>query len=327
MAVLGPAVSQVAVGYREDMVVAAGGEASVRAVRVLEGEIQGLRGAVEDGVGGGVGVRLPVVCDTGQCRFEPFQGLGICAEARDISDKLTVVTSRRIEGNSTAGGLTRSTGPSYNVSLPQGEDCRLTTSQPLNVLTCKTNGSTSLSFEGGAAETAIYSMPVIYSNTKDGDDADVEFAALEVLFHLCLNTYSASVRDGQPAFKTVGSTASLAPGSTDREVDVECEMPAAGSEVVCKAGDVPANAFMKLKGSGEEGDVEVSAKLGALAGIAVAIGEGMSGLWMRDGDETIIVGARLMEGISRVVYDGGKGEQRDRVGKMAESVANSLTNA
>ena len=53
----------------------------------------------------------------------------------------------------------------------------------------------------------------------------------------------------------------------------------------------------------------------------------MSGLWMRGGDETIIVGARLMEGISRVVYDGGKGEQRDRVGKMAESVANSLTNA
>lgn len=324
LAVLGPAVSQVAVGYGEGVVVA-GGEASVRVMRNLEGEVESLRGAVEDGVEGGVGVCFPVVCDAGQCRFEPFQGLGICAEVRDITDRLTVVTSRRIEGNSTAGDPIRLTRRSYNVTLPQGPNCHLTTSQPLNVLTCKTSGSTTLSFDGGLGDTAIYSMPIIYSNTEDGDEV-VEFEALEVLFHLCLNTYSASVRDGQPGFKTIKTSASLAPGSADKEVDVECETPTSGSEVECEAGDVPANAFMKLEDPGGDSDVEVSAQFRALTGIAVVIGEGMSGQWMRGGNVSITLGTRLMEGISSVIYEGENGQQKDRVEKLAGSIANSLTN-
>lgn len=329
LAVLGPAVSQVAVGYREGEVVTEG-KASVRSVRVLEGDVQGLRGAVEDGVGGGVGLKFPVVCDTGQCRFEPFQGLGICAKVRDVTDTLTVVTSRRMEGNSTAGDPVRSTR-SYNVSLPQSANCRLTTSQPLNILTCKTNGSSTLSFDGGAADTAIYSMPVIYSNPKGAEedaeeDAEVEFKALDVLFHLSLNTYSASVRDGKPGFKTIGTASSLVPGSADEEVDVECEEPSSGSEVECVVGDLPSDAFMRLEDRGGDGDGDVGAQFRALAGIAVAIGEGMSGLWMRSGDASIILGTRMMEAISRVLYDGEEGEQKNRAEKMAESVANSLSN-
>lgn len=325
-----PAITQVAIGYKEGtMPAGGGGESSVSATRILENKIEGLGSAVEDGVKGSVGLSLPVSCHTGQCDFEPFEALGICAEVHDVSDKLNITTGSRRSGNSTDSPV--SSGSAYNVSLPEEANCHFMTGDPRNVMTCKTDGSATLSFEGDFKDSAIYSMPVIYSNPEDdSDDADVEFEALEVLFHLCLNTYSASVRHSQPGFKIDKTSATLASGSDDRAVDVECEAPIhAGSEgaVKCEAEDVPSDAFMKLSAKGR-GDVEVSAQFEALGEVAMAMGEGLVGLWMQEGDDDpSIVGTPLMEDISKVVYGGEVNEQKDRVTKMAESIATSLTNA
>lgn len=324
-----PAITQVAIGHKEGTMPAGGGEASASATRILEGKIEGLGSAVEDGVKGGVGLDLPVACHTGQCDFEPFEALGICAEVHDVSDKLNITTGSRRSGNSTDSPVI--SGSSYNVSLPEEANCHFMTGDPRNVMTCKTDGSTTLSFDGDLKDTAIYSMPVIYSNPEDdSDDADVEFEALELLFHLCLNTYSASVRHSQPGFKVVKTSAALASDSDDKEVDVACEAPIhAGSEgaVECEAEDVPSDAFLKLGAKGR-GDVEVSAQFEALGEVAMAMGEGLVGLWMREGDdEPSIVGTSRMEDISKVVYGGEAKEQKDRVTKMAGSIATSLTNA
>lgn len=320
LALSAPAVTQVAIGYREGAGPGGGGDASVSAARILEGTVEGLGTAVEDGVEGGVELEFPVECHTGQCDFEPFVALGVCAQVHDVSEKLTVKQG----SNSTD----RSRDSPNNVSLPEEANCHFVTGQPRNVMTCKTDGSATLSFDGGVADAAIYSMPVIYSNPEgESDDADVEFQALEVIFYLCEAEYSASVRDSQPAFKMDKSSAVLAANSDDRDVDVKCDIPTrAGSEgaVECDAGSMPSAAFMKL----EEGDVEVSAQFRALGEIAVAMGEGLVGLWMQEGDEEAsVVGTPRMEDISRVVYGGAVGEQKGRVERMAESIATSLTNA
>lgn len=324
-----PAITQVAIGYGEGTVPAGGGDAAISATRILEGKVEGVAAAVEDGVKGGVGLSLPVACHTGQCDFEPFEALGICAEVHDVSDRLAITRGSQRGGNGT--DIPVSSGSSYNVSLPEEASCRFMTGDAYNVMTCKTDGLVTLSFDGDLRDAAIYSMPVIYSNPEDGaDGTDVEFVALEVLFHLCLNTYTASVRHSQPGLKVVATSAALAAGSDDRAVGVECGTPIhPGPEgaVKCEAKDVPSDAFMRLEARGR-GDVEVGAQFEALGGIAKAMGEELIGLWMRDeDDEPSILGTPRMKDISKVVYGGEVRAQKDRLEKMAESIATSLTNA
>lgn len=320
-----PAVTQVAIGYSEGTVLTGGGGAIASAIRVLDGKIEGLATAVKDGVAGEVELSLPIECHTGQCDFDSFVALGICSEVHEISDKLTVTDKG--SRNKTASLS------SYNVSLPEAANCHFVTGQPLNVMVCKTEGSATLSFDGELEDTAIAAVPIIYSNPEDGsDDADVDFEALEILFHLCLNTYSASVRGAQSHFKITETSTSLASGSGDRKVDVKCDMPTrAGSKdaVECDAkGGVPSDASIKLEDKNGDDNTEASAHFGALEEIAAAIGEGLVGLWMREGDdEPSVTGTSNMEDISKLVYDGKVGEQKDRVTKMAESIATSLTNA
>ncbi|SPO02105.1 uncharacterized protein DNG_04778 [Cephalotrichum gorgonifer] len=340
LSLLVPAVSQVAVGHKEDVVSAGNLVASLSATRILEADsdIEGLGAAIREGVVGKVDLEFPILCPTGQCDFESFEGLGICARVNDITDRLTVTAgaSKGSGGNSTStDGKVRSTrSSSHNVTLPREANCQLTTNQPLNVLTCKTDGSKTLSFDGDAKGTAIYSMPIIYSDAKgSGNSTEVEFEALEVLFHLCQGTYSASVRDARAEFKTVSTSAVVASDSADREVGVNCDVPTpSGSKgaVDCSSSDdIPSNAFMKFDNAEDKEDaVEVSAHFGALEKIALAIGAGTSGLWMRESEdgEASVVGTADVESISKVIYDGAKEERKNRVTRMAENIATSLTN-
>lgn len=333
-------VTQAAVGYQHGHAPLPGeGAAVVRAARILGSEQEG---GFADGIVGALSLdvlpfRLPVTCATAECEFPALESLAVCAKVRDATSLLTEPTAAR--ANSTTGTSRSGKRAAYSAALPSEAKCSLESDSEFNVLACKTDGSTTLSFgedddndDENLRKTVIYSMPVIYSNPNSTESPiGAKFEAVEIIFHLCLNTYETKVADGVAEFSVTGSSYAVGSESANREVDVSCAVlrstdtnstTAAPTNCTVSRGGVPSDAFLELDGE----DGVYKAHFATLEDMALTMNEALSGLYEREPSQRAI--GRHIEHIAEsVVFNGDQDRQRDRISRMADNIAVSLTNA
>ncbi|CAI4219268.1 unnamed protein product [Parascedosporium putredinis] len=336
-------VTQAAVGYQHGHAPLPGeGAAVVRAARILGSEQEG---GFADGIVGALGLdvlpfRLPVTCATAECEFPALESLAVCAKVRDVTSLLTEPGAAR--ANSTTGTSRSGKRAAYSAALPSEAKCSLESDSEFNVLACKTDGSTTLSFgedddddddddDENLRKTVIYSMPIIYSNPNSTESPiGAKFEAVEIVFHLCLNTYETKVTDGVAEFSVTGSSYAVGSESADREVDVSCAVlrstdtnstTAAPTNCTVSRGGVPSDAFLEL--DGEDGIYK--AHFATLEDMALTMNEALSGLYEREPSQRV-VGRHIEHIAESVVFNGDQDKQRDRISRMADNIAVSLTN-
>lgn len=357
---LTPTITQLAVEVSETVVRGEGvGEATLLARQRLGGggdEELDWGGALRKAVRGDdtSNVAFESRCPSDDCGFPEFESLAICSHVNDITDKLAVssnVKSASDDDESTNGSSTKDNAehsksirlPVYNVSLPSPANCRLRTDAPFSVVSCKTEGSTTVGgLEGGAEGSIVYSMPLIYSipddfNSPGSSDSSVssksKFEALEMILYLCRNAYSAKARSASSTAELLGSSSKLASDSADRTVDVLCDAPSLNQtdgKINCEGSkSIPDGAYMTLESPNSDGE-EFKASFKTLEALAQAINEETSGIYMKKiegGSERVQTrGSEGTKAISEVIYSGDQNMQRrmERVTDMAGRISASL---
>ncbi len=183
---------------------------------------------------------LEVSCPTGNCQFPRFSSLGVCVQQKNITDLLNVTTSSPPTPDQWPTVIQLGNASfQYNVSL--GGDCSMLSPSTVAFKTCKTDANQSYAFQNDWELMAakIYSFPLIYTVIEDHmyanitDPAPVRWAAMEIFFHLCVNTYNISVTDGHTTTQAVSSWSGPMK-DTDRPLTMQCnEMNTASDSLQC----------------------------------------------------------------------------------------------
>jgi hypothetical protein len=164
----------------------------------------------------------PPECPSGNCTFTPYRTLSVCAKVSDISHMLTI---SRFEKPPEAawssyyrgevyGQVAANKTFAYNVSLPNG----IYFTTPLSYAALIRRGENSLAFAddpNASNFTALSFQYLIYSTAGNvsypgyeppPDQKPWSFRAVEILYHLCVNTYETEVRSGRHVSKVIEST-------------------------------------------------------------------------------------------------------------------------
>ncbi|KAK1757383.1 hypothetical protein QBC47DRAFT_296287 [Echria macrotheca] len=177
---------------------------------------------------------VPPICSSGDCQWSDFNSLAVCAATADITDKLSV--SNETVRSSVASGIGLVNGQELQISfrnatLPSGafllggvSTYNLNISAPLPPVVAGSQGSEnflptteSLGFSklDGRTTSGIANIFVVYTNQtlpRAGIEEHV-FRAVEVLWHFCVNTYSATVTRGLSSTALVNSSTILSAAS------------------------------------------------------------------------------------------------------------------
>lgn len=176
---------------------------------------------------------LQPICSSGDCRWQNFSSLAVCAAVADVSDRLTVSDRTRPENLGVSLGDANSE-PVRAARLPNGlflvggsASCNLNISWPHPLVSGESEevtnegsflpSNTSLAFSDtdGRVRSAIANFFLVYTNgttrssiswRQQEQEADV-FRATEVLLHFCVNTYEASTSKGESTSRIVFTSA------------------------------------------------------------------------------------------------------------------------
>lgn len=285
-------------------------------------------------------------CTSSDCTFPKFQSLGLCMKIANVTQLLNVT-----EGPTAAGSSPRAANQTTAVaSLPPVANCQLRTGWSNSVVTCKADGTHSLSFgrDESLRRSTIYSMPIIYSNPGNASDdghngttaTPSQFQALEVLFHLCVQSYEIRTGGGSTATIATDLPPVIAASSADQVLDINCTMPAEGlSSVGCTSnGTGLENLYLQLVNNAVHNAASppeyFMAEMRTLKTLALELNSMMSGLWEWNGlsfdaNDQNMVGAREVQAVGNAIYGGSTDptDQFDRVSKLMKNVATSVTNA
>ncbi|KAH8889461.1 hypothetical protein GQ53DRAFT_869863 [Thozetella sp. PMI_491] len=166
------------------------------------------------------------LCPSGNCTFDEYQSIALCTQVADISHLLTVSPIRNstsadwtFVGDSTPRTVLNQISPNgstaWNATLPNG--ISLVTPASYAIARYMSNTSDTLAFAdhyNAQNFTAVTKLFIIYSNagnvTYPGyagpDEANWDFHALEILFHVCVNTYSTTVSAGNASTELISSS-------------------------------------------------------------------------------------------------------------------------
>lgn len=191
-------------------------------------------------------------CSTGNCTFDAYHSLGVCMSMANITEHLSVEAFPGAEPGDVPmlgdpdGEMLFPNQIVYRASLPGGYN--LTHQAPMALLSEMLNGADTFGFRGDAAlaEARLSSHVLLYAapegaNLSDGAEADevlrkitsFKHEALEVLFHLCAQTYETRVRVGKETTQMVGGhTRPVKPG-TGSFLDVQCKSLANDGSLGC----------------------------------------------------------------------------------------------
>ncbi|KAK1505908.1 uncharacterized protein CCOS01_16598 [Colletotrichum costaricense] len=156
------------------------------------------------------------VCSTGNCDFEPYQSLGVCVDIANITSKLRVEPINNLTSDLIAGGNGRLTlgRKTWNISL--SSKYGLLHQSSLVFKGDLLEGSDTFGFSNRTRllKTRISSYFFIYTSPlrpdkilhlpsqPDGAEdmyysiTDFEYEAVEVMFHLCVQTFETKVHKG-----------------------------------------------------------------------------------------------------------------------------------
>ncbi|KAL2161406.1 hypothetical protein VTH06DRAFT_7967 [Thermothelomyces fergusii] len=173
---------------------------------------------------------LQPICSSGECRWQNFSSLAVCAAVADVSDRLDITgrTSARDVGVPLGDADNEAV---HKASLPNGlflvggsATCNLNISWPEPSAGSDLGGTTdqggfmpsrtSLAFSDrdGRVASAIADFFLIYTNqtaassvSQEGEEGNEEavFRAVEVLLHFCVNTYEVSTSRGVTTSRVV----------------------------------------------------------------------------------------------------------------------------
>ncbi|KAK3686209.1 hypothetical protein B0T22DRAFT_242745 [Podospora appendiculata] len=297
---------------------------------------------------------LAVSCPTGQCTFPRFNSLGICVKMANITSFLNVQESPPDPNSWPLQLLLTNVTRQYDVSL--GGECNMTSPSTVAFRTCRSQVNESVAFQDDADMMAakVYSFPLIYSMIdKDtfashDDPGPVRWGAMEVFYHLCVNTYEISVRGGSLSSVPVSSSWKTPGNGTNKPLTIGCnEMTKSDDPVQCivpepdKSADV--NSFTALvdpNGSPNNRTSDFRAQRTLLNIVVDSLHYSSEGLYMYDPVDNSDNGWTISSGITQMVealYNNGDRffneslpldplVQFDRIGVMMNSVATSLTN-
>ncbi|KAK1720343.1 uncharacterized protein BDZ83DRAFT_630804 [Colletotrichum acutatum] len=158
-------------------------------------------------------------CSTGNCTFDRYQSLGICMKTANITDHLKVEEFDSPDMIDTLVlGFPKPDAKVWRASLPSGLEMAHQT--PLAAMTDMLNGSETFAFQDDEdlKQTRISSFTVIYTNPTElnetwynglSEAAGAPFAsdligaiynfrheAMEVMYHLCVQTFETEVSMG-----------------------------------------------------------------------------------------------------------------------------------
>ncbi|KAK3328651.1 hypothetical protein B0T19DRAFT_462302 [Cercophora scortea] len=296
---------------------------------------------------------LGVSCPTGQCTFPRFNSLGICVKMENITSSLNVQETPPDPNSWPLQLLLTNVTRQYDVSL--GGECNMTSPSTIAFRTCRSQANESFAFQNDADMMAskVYSFPVMYSMIdKDtfaspDDPGPVRWGAMEVFYHLCVNTYEISVRGGSLSSVPVSSSWKTPGNGTNKPLAITCnEMTKSDDPVQCivpeedKAADV--NSFIALTdpSSSNNRTSDFRAQRTLLNILVDSLHYSSEGLYMYDPTDNSDNGWTISSGITQMVealYNNGDRffneslpldpqVQFGRIGVMMNSVATSLTN-
>lgn len=177
-----------------------------------------------------------VTCLTGNCTFGRYQSLGICMKMANISSHLRV---EEFESIDSAPDVSRIPEPIPGQKLwiaSLSDSVYLAHQSAMSMFTDVLEGNATYAFgDDPAQQTKIISFFVIYTaptmkknnNTEQRrlhilrDVRDFHHEAIEVLFHLCVQTYETNITLGVESTEVTESPAEIGPSRADGRPFVE----------------------------------------------------------------------------------------------------------
>lgn len=159
-------------------------------------------------------------CPTGNCTFGVYKSLAVCTKVADISSFLTVTKLANTSVDDWFLSSTQVTGngvPAYNASLPNGFTVitPVVYAAEISVIDGENNASIAFMDNNDANNvTALSHAFLIYSNSGNFSSSELnntveepwKFRAIEILFHVCVNSYETEVIAGVLNTKVVASS-------------------------------------------------------------------------------------------------------------------------
>ncbi|KAH8897278.1 hypothetical protein GQ53DRAFT_837938 [Thozetella sp. PMI_491] len=187
---------------------------------------------------------VKAVCSSATCTFPKYNSLALCARVQDISKLLHVTRIPNSNSTDWTGAVhwnvvADNGTTAYNASLPNGVS--LSTPVAYSYLSAPMDTSISFSNDSDLGFSSVGHLYIIYSNAGNvsyprinrTNEAPWQFQAVEVLFHMCVNTYSTAVTSGNSSTEIIVSSYSPYPVSGNLGLyNVACNYSKFGADAV-----------------------------------------------------------------------------------------------
>lgn len=236
-------------------------------------------------------------CSTGNCTFEAYHSLGVCMSMANITEHLSVEAFPDPEPGDVPmlgdpdGDMMFPNQTVYRVSLPGGYN--LTHQAPMALLSEMLNGADTFGFRGDAEllEARLSSHVLLYAAPTGGNFSDRAGAdeilrkitsfrheALEVLFHLCAQTYETSVHMSEETTRMVSNHTKPTKPGTGSFLDMQCKSIVNDRSLGCALQPDRADEVIELEAPPDAaGDASFSADYGGMAAMASLMKSSLTG--------------------------------------------------
>ncbi|KAK1671305.1 hypothetical protein BDP55DRAFT_560652 [Colletotrichum godetiae] len=195
-------------------------------------------------------------CSTGNCTFERYQSLGVCVKTANITEHLRVEEFDSPDMIDTLVlGYPNPDAKVWRASLPSGLEMAHQT--PMSAMVDMLNGSETFAFQDDRdlQKTRISSFTVIYTNPTELNDTwwkeiseavgmpfasdaigaihDFRHEAMEVMYHLCVQTYETNISMGIETTTLVETSAVPVEQEDPFFLDMRCKALLAQASRTC----------------------------------------------------------------------------------------------
>ncbi|KXH63685.1 hypothetical protein CSAL01_02406 [Colletotrichum salicis] len=195
-------------------------------------------------------------CSTGNCTFERYQSLGVCVKTANITEHLRVEEFDSPDMIDTLVlGYPNPDAKVWRASLPSGLEMAHQT--PMSAMVDMLNGSETFAFQDDEdlQKTRISSFTVIYTNPTELNDTwwkeiseavgmpfasdaigaiyDFRHEAMEVMYHLCVQTYETNISMGIETTTLVETSAVPVEQEDPFFLDMRCKALLAQASHTC----------------------------------------------------------------------------------------------
>ncbi|KAK3360514.1 hypothetical protein B0T25DRAFT_578429 [Lasiosphaeria hispida] len=260
---------------------------------------------------------LDVPCPTGACTFPVFNSLGICVKSANITSLLTVAETTPNPDAWPLQMLLTNVTRQYEISLGSASrECNMTVPSTLGFRTCRTHTNESFGFwdDEDLMAAKVYSFPLIYSMMDSkifidpSDPGPVRWGAVEIFFHLCVNTYNVSISSGTLSSTPIASAHLRPANNTNTPLGIVCnEMTNSAEPLQCfpSRGAEEEKTFLALGDPSKPDSMDqrdyFRAQRSSLYTLIDALHYAAAGLYLYDPIDNSDNGWTISSGITQVV--------------------------